>query len=96
MTICQTSKNPYNASCYSKSKKLSTNVLNELVKATGCKKERVWENDSMSGINWSKVPVTIVEMGYMGNPSEDKKMATDSYQTKIITGISNGIDKTLK
>lgn len=95
MTICQTAKNPYNASCYKKSKKLSSNVLNELVKSTECKKEKVWETDSMSGINWSEVPVTIVEMGYMSNPSEDKKMATDSYQKKIAKGIAKGIDRTL-
>ena len=96
MTICQTSSNPYNSAYYQDSKDLATYVLEELVDATGCKKQYVWETDTMSGINWCQVPVTIVEMGYMTNPEEDARMATEEYQEMLAVGMANGIDRFLE
>ena len=92
MTICPTPKNPYVAGLYADSQRLSALVLDSLTASTGCKKERVWETDTMSGINWSKIPVTIVEMGYMTNPEEDRKMADEDYRQLMASGIADGID----
>lgn len=96
MTICMTASNPYCAEVYEKSKALSAAVLNHLSERTGASANKVWETDTMSGINWSKVPVTIVEMGYLTNPTEEQKLISSDYQELLAAGIADGLEEFLK
>ncbi len=96
LTMCQTADNPYNGNLHSQSFALSQAILNHLCSTTGCKNLGVSQVDNMSGINWAKVPVTIVEMGFMSNAEEDRKMADPSYRQKMVLGIADGIDEYLK
>ena len=90
--LCQTADNPYNGNLHDESYALSECVLDGVVSATGCKKRQIIETDGMTGINWSKVPTTIIEVGYLTNKDEDAKLNTDEYQTKIAKGIADGIE----
>ena len=92
MTICQTSSNPYNSELYEDSKRLSELVLDCYTEATGIRKQYVQETDTMTGINWCTVPVTIIELGFMTNPEEDRKMHESGPDQYVITGEAGGME----
>ncbi len=97
LTIAPTAKNRYlSGKIRKESQKLSKKVLDAFCKATGAKNRGVMYTDTMTGINWCTVPVTIVEMGFMSNAAEDRKMATAAYQKKMVKGIADGLDAYLK
>lgn len=90
-TIYPSPENPYVGALSEASKKISTLILDEMVKSTGAERRGVIPMDNMSGLNWSKVPVTIIETGYMSNKEEDKLLITSDYQDKLVQGMVNGI-----
>ncbi|MDR1834263.1 MAG: N-acetylmuramoyl-L-alanine amidase [Fusobacteriaceae bacterium] len=73
------------------SKKLAQLVLKNCVAETGAKNRGVMERSDMTGLNWSTVPVILLEMGFMTNAQEDALLSTDAYQEKIVNGIVRGI-----
>ena len=92
LTMCPSQQNPYVSSLYDSSNRLSQCIVDSYCAATGFQNRGIIYTDTMTGINWSTIPVTIVEMGFMTNQNDDLKMADSSFQQTMAEGIANGID----
>ena len=91
-TLAPSSGNPYVSHLSKASISLSRCVINAYCAATGFSNRGVKTNDTMTGINWSSVPVTIIELGFMSNAEEDRAMQDATMQNNMVQGIANGID----
>lgn len=94
LMVCHTARNPYPdcAAVYPESRLLSDCILEDYCKVTNMDRLYVWETDTKAGTNWSQVPTTILEMGFMTNESDDQRMATDAFRKEAARGIANGLD----
>lgn len=94
LTLCPDNKNPYCSEDMKKaSNELSEIILKNLCYKTGAKQLSIIRTSTMSGINWSEIPVSIIEMGFMSNPNEDQKLGDDAYQMQLAEGIADGVDQ---
>ena len=89
-------QNRYVGRLSKKSKKLSKNILDSYCKSTKFKKRGLSKRDDLTGTNWSKIPVALLEMGFMTNKTEDKQMQNKKVQKHMVDGIANGIDQYFK
>ncbi len=93
LTMAPTAANPYVSYLAADSQSLSQSIVNHICAQTGFRNIGVLGTDTMTGINWCTIPVSIVEMGYMSNPDEDTKMSDPTYQSLIAKGIADGVDE---
>ena len=92
LTMSPSASNPYVASLYEDSNRLSQCIVDSYCAATGFINKGIIYTDTMTGINWSKIPVTIVEMGFMTHQNDDLQMADTTFQDTMASGIADGID----
>ena len=92
LTMSPSQNNPYIPQLFEQSDRLSRCIIDSYCAATGFQNLRIQYTDTMTGINWSTVPVTILEMGFMTSQNDDLKMNDAEFQKTMVQGIANGID----
>ncbi|MBO9604880.1 MAG: N-acetylmuramoyl-L-alanine amidase [Paenibacillaceae bacterium] len=84
--------NAYTRAIQPASKAAAKDVLDGLIAATGATSRGTVARDDLSGFNWATVPTVLVEMGFMSNQDEDRRMSEPAYQLKLAEGMAAGID----
>jgi len=75
---------------YVSSKRAARIVQSHLVRALGFPDRGLQERSDFTGFNWADVPVVLVELGFMTNPTEDRLLATPTYQRRAALGLCRG------
>ena len=75
---------------YAASKRAARIVQARLRNALGFPDRGLQERSDFTGFNWADVPVVLVEMGFMTNPTEDRLLATSAYQQRAAFGLCRG------
>ena len=84
--------NPYVGNLSDLSTELARDILDAYCNATGMVNQGVLSENTMTGINWSQIPVMILEMGFMTNELDDTRMADATFREQMVRGIADGVD----
>jgi len=75
---------------YGDSRRAARLVQAELVRALRFPDRGIQERSDYTGFNWADVPVILVELGFMTNPSEDRALARRAVRERAAVGLCRG------
>jgi N-acetylmuramoyl-L-alanine amidase len=75
---------------YAQSHRAARLVQAELVRALGFPDRGIQERSDYTGFNWADVPVILVELGFMTNPTEDRALARTAVRERAARGLCRG------
>jgi N-acetylmuramoyl-L-alanine amidase len=75
---------------YRSSRRAAEIVQAALLPELGFPDRGLHERSDFTGFNWSDVPVILVELGFMTNPTEDRLLATPAYQRRAAVALCRG------
>ena len=89
---CQHPYSDFNGYQYANSRRLCEILLEQMCRATGAQNRGVVEAYHYTGINWSKVPGGLIEMGFLSNAAEEQKLLDPAYQQLLVQAMADALD----
>ncbi|PGO33144.1 N-acetylmuramoyl-L-alanine amidase [Bacillus cereus] len=84
---------PYTKEIYAESLQISQTIINKMRQNHQVKVNGIKFRDDLSGFNWSKVPGVLLELGFMSNPEEDKKLSDPEYVNSLLQSVTDSVDE---
>ncbi|MFZ7932390.1 N-acetylmuramoyl-L-alanine amidase [Bacillus thuringiensis] len=83
---------PYTKEIYAESLQISQTIVNKMRENQQVKVNGIKFRDDLSGFNWSKVPGVLLELGFMSNYEEDKKLSDSQYVNSLLQSVTDSVD----
>lgn len=74
------------------SKELADSIQRNILRTSGASNRGI-KDMGFVVLKRTYMPAVLVELGFMSNPTEVQKNATDSYQNILVQGIADGVDE---
>lgn len=84
-------KNQWTSPIYEESLKAAQIIQQNLVQVCQRQSRGVVPRSDITGFNWSKVPVVLIESGFLSNPEEDRILSSAQGQDKVAEGVYQGV-----
>ncbi|MGG0657560.1 N-acetylmuramoyl-L-alanine amidase family protein [Rummeliibacillus pycnus] len=93
--ITPSNNNPYTKGVFKESQKASKTIVQHVGKEFPLYQNGISYRADLSGFNWSKVPVILLELGYITNPQDDQNLSDKKYLEKLTSSIAKGVENYL-
>lgn len=84
---------PYTKEIYAESLQISQTIVNKMRENHQVKVNGIKFRDDLSGFNWAKVPGVLLELGFMSNPEEDKKLSDPQYVNSLLQSVTDSVEE---
>ncbi|SFD34249.1 N-acetylmuramoyl-L-alanine amidase [Bacillus sp. 491mf] len=91
--VLTTSKeNAFTKNIYQESLTASEFIVNKVKENSNVQVNGIKFRDDLSGFNWAEVPGVLLELGFMSNPEEDKKLSDVNYLRSLLQSVADSVE----
>lgn len=85
-------ENAFTKNIYRESLTASEFIVNKVKENSNIQVNGIKFRDDLSGFNWAEVPEVLLELGFMSNPEEDRKLSDVDYLRSLLQSVADSVE----